>query len=171
MREIVLWCLQFKISNEEVNRLEQKVNTWVQDYESPLSGTWSFVMERFCGYLLRPALLNQMRPYDCMDNFIRRRAQMQIVTIVHDMPKLHGEIISMKEKIYEDYPDYILGQPVKRILRLADDLKRRFTRYFGVTEGPLPGQGPLLTYDELVKNIDWNTLVRYGKFRIASMGD
>ncbi|KAG9126908.1 hypothetical protein FRC07_001453 [Ceratobasidium sp. 392] len=166
MREIVIWCLQLEISNKDVDRLEQKVNKWVQDYESTI------------GF---PSLLNRIRPYDCMDNFIRRRAQMQIVAIVHNMPELvrpvtnltlqHGELISTKETIYEDYKDYILGQPVKRILRVADDLKRRFTRYFGVAEGPLPGEGPPLTYEELVENIDWNTLVRYGKFRIASMGD
>ncbi|KAG8705013.1 hypothetical protein FRC09_003206 [Ceratobasidium sp. 395] len=36
MREIVLWLLQMEISNEEVDRLEQKVNTWVQDYESTI---------------------------------------------------------------------------------------------------------------------------------------
>ncbi|KAG8706614.1 hypothetical protein FRC09_002327 [Ceratobasidium sp. 395] len=105
-----------------------------------------------------------------MDNFIRRRAQMQIVAVVHNMPELvrpitnltlqHGELISTKETIYEDC-----------FLCCADDLKGRFTRYFGVAEGPLPGEGPPLTYEELVRNIDWNTLVRYGNFRIASMGD
>lgn len=77
----------------------------------PLSGTWSFVMERFCGYLVRPALSNRLRPFDALDNFIRRRAQMQIVALVHNMPQLvkpithlmlhHGELISTKEKIYE----------------------------------------------------------------------
>jgi hypothetical protein len=77
----------------------------------PPSCTWSFVMERFCGYLLRPALANRVRPYEYLDNFIRRRAQMQIVSIVHDMPSLvrpisHltlrlGELISSKEKIYD----------------------------------------------------------------------
>ncbi|KAG8712385.1 hypothetical protein FRC09_019938 [Ceratobasidium sp. 395] len=212
MREIVLWCLQLEISNAEVDRLEQKVKTWVQDYErlyyqyredhlpmcvlmihallhmtfyirrtGPLTGTWSFVMERFCGYLLRPALLNRVQPYNALDNFIRRRAQMQIVAIVHSKPELvrpvtnlmlqHGELISTKETVYEFLPAYILGQPVKRALRPNDELKRRFTRYFGVAEGPLPEEGPPLTYDELVANIDWKTLVRYGKFRIASMGD
>jgi hypothetical protein len=77
----------------------------------PLSGTWSFVMERFCGYLLRPALANRVRPYEYLDNFIRRRAQMQIVSHVHDMPELvkpltnltlqAGELISSKENIYD----------------------------------------------------------------------
>ena len=77
----------------------------------PLSGTWSFVMERFCGYLLRPALSNRLRPFIALDNYIRRRAQMQIVAKVFDMPQLvkpltnltivHNELISSKEKIYE----------------------------------------------------------------------
>ncbi|QRW03146.1 Transposase family tnp2 [Ceratobasidium sp. AG-Ba] len=144
----------------------------------PLSATWSFVMERFCGYLLRPALMNRVRPYEFLDNFIRRRAQMQIVAHVHDMPSLirpntrltlqDGELISTKEVIYAANRDYVLGQPINRRYHPSDELKRRFTRYFGLAEE----QGRRgLTYREIHDKIDWDTLVRHGRFRMASMGD
>lgn len=45
------------------------------------------------------------------------------------------------------------------------------TRYFGLAEGPEHAQGPRLTYQQLLDRIDWTTLVRYGRFRMASMGD
>jgi hypothetical protein len=45
------------------------------------------------------------------------------------------------------------------------------TRYFGIAEGLEHGMGPRLTYEQLLLRISWNTLVRYGRFRLASMGD
>ncbi|KAG8747297.1 hypothetical protein FRC10_001476 [Ceratobasidium sp. 414] len=128
----------------------------------PPSATWSFVMERFCGHLLRPALSNRVRPYEYLDNFIRRRAQMQIVSRVHDIPSLirpitaltlrAGELISSKEEIYDFLPDFVLGQPVNRMYRATDQIKRQMTRYFGLAEGPG------LTAQQLRDRIDWNTL-------------
>ncbi|KAG9094333.1 hypothetical protein FRC07_011322 [Ceratobasidium sp. 392] len=147
----------------------------------PLSGTWSFVMERFCGYLLRPALSNRLRPFDALDNYIRRRAQMQAVAKIFDMPELvrpltnlalvHGELISSKEKIYDFKDDIVLGQPVKAIPRPPIQLKRQMTKYFGVAEGPAHGEGPRPTFAELIDKLDFSTLVSYGRFRLASMGD
>ncbi|KAG8693720.1 hypothetical protein FRC09_010337 [Ceratobasidium sp. 395] len=134
-------------------------------------------MERFCGYMLRPALANRVRPYEYLDNFIRRRAQMQIVSHVHRKPELirplanrrirrGGELISSKEEMYDAAPGYVLGQPVQRNYRADEQLKRHMTRYFGVVEG-----GERLTERELRERIDWDTLVRYGRFRMTSMGD
>lgn len=69
-------------------------------------------MERFCGYLL-PAVKNRIRPYEHIDNFIQRRAQMQIISTVHNFPALArpfvklqesegGIEISSREVVYED---------------------------------------------------------------------
>ncbi|KAG8728070.1 hypothetical protein FRC10_005363, partial [Ceratobasidium sp. 414] len=156
MREIVLSCLELEITHAQVDELERKVNEWVVEYE-------------------RPALANQVRPYEYLDNFIRRRAQMQIVSHVHNMPSLikpitaltlqAGELISSKEEIYDDFPDYVLGQPVNRRYRANEQLKRQMTRYFRLAEGGG------LTAQQLCDRIDWNTLVRHGRFRMASMGD
>ncbi|QRV74497.1 Transposase family tnp2 [Ceratobasidium sp. AG-Ba] len=183
MREIIVWCLELEISLAEVDELEVKIREWVQEYErlyyrydhdrlpacvltihallhityyirrtGPLSATWSFVMERFCGYLLRPALMNRVRPYEYLDNFIRRRAQMQIES-------RRGKSYLQKR--------WSTTQPVNRPYRASDQLKRRFTRYFGVVEE----MERRVTYQELHDKIDWDTLVRYGRFRMASMGD
>ncbi|KAG9082245.1 hypothetical protein FRC07_014265 [Ceratobasidium sp. 392] len=138
-------------------------------------------MERFCGYLLRPALSNRLRPFDALDNYIRRRAQMQVVAKVFDMPELvrpltslvlvHNELISSKEKIYDFMNDIVLGQPVKAIPRPPIQLQRQMTRYFGVAEGPAHGEGERPTFAELIAKLDFSTLVSYGRFRLASMGD
>jgi hypothetical protein len=68
-------------------------------------------MERFCGHLL-PAVKNRTRPYEHLDNFVQRRAQMQIVSNVYNMRSLarpvvnyqyeHGVEISSREEIYPE---------------------------------------------------------------------
>ncbi|KAG8680040.1 hypothetical protein FRC08_016579, partial [Ceratobasidium sp. 394] len=147
----------------------------------PLPCSWSFVVERFCGHLLRPAVTNRVRPYDTLNNFVRRHAQLQIVSHVQGMPELlrrptnltlqAGKLISSKERIYDFLPDYVLGQPVKRILNPPARLKRQMAQYFGLAEGPPHGEGPRPTEWELIDKVDWNMLVRYGRFRMMSMGD
>lgn len=141
----------------------------------PLPLTWSFVMERFCGHLLRPGLLNRIRPYEYLDNYVRRRAQMQIVARTNQMPSLirpishltlvGDEFISSKEKIYDAFPDIVLGQPVRRNFQANDQLKRQIVRYFRLPEGQE------FTPQQHRQRVDWDTLTRYGRFRLASMGD
>jgi hypothetical protein len=77
----------------------------------PLWASWAFVMERFCGHLL-PAVKNRTRPYEHLDNYVQRRAQMQIVSRVYHFPSLakptinysysNNERISSREKVYPD---------------------------------------------------------------------
>ncbi|QRV96382.1 Transposase family Tnp2 protein [Ceratobasidium sp. AG-Ba] len=142
----------------------------------PLSNIWCFLMERFCGYLLRPALANRVRPYEYLDNYIRRRAQLQIVARIHDMPGLlrpmntgmrlvAGELISTKEKIYPGFEGLVLGQPVTKNYRADNRLRMQMSRYFMLAEA---GE---YTLAEHRARVDWTTLVRYGRFRNASMGD
>ena len=65
----------------------------------------------------------------------------------------------------------MLGQPVKAVPRPPIELQRQMTRYFGVAEGPAHGEGLRPTFADLINKLDFNTLVRYGRFRMASMGD
>jgi hypothetical protein len=53
----------------------------------PLWASWAFVMERFCGHLL-PAVKNRYQPYVHLDNYVLRRAQMQIICHTYDLPTL-----------------------------------------------------------------------------------
>ncbi|KAG9077702.1 hypothetical protein FRC06_008756 [Ceratobasidium sp. 370] len=150
-------------------------------WAGPLPCSWSCVVERFCGHLLRPAIANRVRPYDTLKNFVRQCAHLQIVSHVHGMPELlrvpthltlqAGELISSKEKIYDFLPHYVLGQLVRRMPHPPHSLKRQMAKYFGVAEGPPRRQGPRPTRQELFDKIDWNTLVRYGCFHMTSMGD
>ena len=151
-------------------------------------------MERFCGHLL-PAVKSAVRPYENLDNYVQRRAQMQIVSIVYDMPSLrrpkinytylHGERLSSREKMYPDckqhrrhhppvhsltngirsVPEIILGPPVKHNVDVNVRLLNEFTKYFGVTYG----QG--LRGQQLRDRIDLTTLVSYGRFRLIDDAD
>ena len=67
--------------------------------------------------------------------------------------------------------EYVLGQPMRAVPHPPIELQRQLTRYFGVAEGPAHGEGPRPTFAKLVDKLDFNTLVRYGRFRMASMGD
>ena len=59
-------------------------------------------MERFCGSLL-PAVRNRLRPYPCIDNFVQRRAQMQIISTLYDIPTIQtpkrGKITTTQEGV------------------------------------------------------------------------
>lgn len=82
----------------------------------PLWASWAFVMERFCGHIL-PAVKNRVRPYDHLDNYIQRRAQMQAVSLKYNLPSLakprihytyaHGEKFSSREKMYPECTSFI----------------------------------------------------------------
>lgn len=77
----------------------------------PLWASWAFVMERFCGHLL-PAVKNRVRPYEHLDYYVQRRAQMQIVSQVLALPSLakpsvnyryqNGVEMSSHETAYEE---------------------------------------------------------------------
>jgi hypothetical protein len=66
-------------------------------------------MERFCGHIL-PAVKNRTRPYEHLDNYIQRRAQMQVVSKVYNLPSLarppvqykfvEGVQLSSRETLY-----------------------------------------------------------------------
>ncbi|KAG9079645.1 hypothetical protein FRC06_007605, partial [Ceratobasidium sp. 370] len=203
IREVTVRCLQFKITAPEVDELQRMINQWVTEYEEyyyqhrasrlpacpltihallhipyylrrtgPLWASWAFIMERFCGSLL-PAVKNRVRPYEHLDNYVQRRAQMQIVSKVHNLPSLsrptvnykyvNGVEMSSRETAYPEFPDIILGVPVNRRVQLNIQLMNQLTKYFGVIYA--------LTGPQLQQRIDRDSLVRYGRFRIAGDGD
>jgi hypothetical protein len=61
----------------------------------PLWASWAFVMERFCGQIL-PAVKNRTQPYQHLDNYVQRRAQMQVVSKIFDLPSLARPRIDYK---------------------------------------------------------------------------
>ncbi|KAG8730992.1 hypothetical protein FRC10_002129, partial [Ceratobasidium sp. 414] len=108
--EIIMCCLLFQITSAQIDELQTWINNWVTDYKKyyyqydpvclsvcpvtihtllhmlyylrrtgPLWASWAFIMERFCSYLL-PAIKNCVRPYEHLDNFVQRSAQMHIVS-------------------------------------------------------------------------------------------
>ena len=78
-------------------------------------------MERFCGHLL-PAVKNRVCPYEHLDYYIQRRAQMQIVSAIHDLCMLagppvivnrteDGTVYSSKETVYPECK-YLVNIPI-----------------------------------------------------------
>lgn len=158
----------------------------------PLWASWAFIMERFCGHLL-PAVKNRVQPYEHLDNYVQRRAQMQIVSCVYKMPSLArprfnysadgGEMLTSREVMYPDcklfyyiyplirllsvttVPTIVLGAPINRNVDVPQRLTNEFTKYFGVVCG---GQFRAAALRERIK---WDTLVRYGRFRLVGDGD
>ncbi|KAB5591318.1 hypothetical protein CTheo_5234 [Ceratobasidium theobromae] len=203
--EIIMLCLEFSVTDSDIDRLDNMVKTWVTQYEQyyyqysadrisactltihallhlpyylrktgPLWASWAFVMERFCGHLL-PAVKNRIRPYDHLDNYVQRRAQMRVVSLVHNLPELsrshaakrrtaNGIEISTREVAYPEFPDIVLGTPVTKKITMTVRLQTRFTRYFGVVYAGRSAQ-------YLRNHIDESSIIRYGRFRIVPDGD
>jgi hypothetical protein len=146
-------------------------------------------MERFCGHLL-PAVKNRVRPYDHLDYYIQRCAQMQIVSAIYDLPALtKGAVASTSKNDWElsaretTYPEckhntsplqivterckvagIILGAPVDKRVELNTQLMNQLTKYFGVVY-------PEHSAQQLRARIARNSLIRYGRFRLAGDGD
>ncbi|KAG8717826.1 hypothetical protein FRC08_006555 [Ceratobasidium sp. 394] len=207
-REIVIRCVQLEITSAELDELEEMIIQWVSEYEryyyqhdyerlracpltihallhmphyirhtGPLCGSWSFVMERFCGHLL-PAVKNRYQPYQHLDNYILRRAQMQVVCHKYGLPPLArstvkwryegGERLSTHERMYEAFPHTILGRPVVKSVPANRQLTDQLTKYFG----PVYRRRELrYTAAELRTRIDFGSLTSYGRFRMINDGD
>ncbi|KAG8705736.1 hypothetical protein FRC08_001487 [Ceratobasidium sp. 394] len=204
LREIIMRCLQYEITSAQIDELQTWINTWVNDYEKyyyqysperlpacpltihallhmpyylrrtgPLWASWAFVMERFCGHLL-PAIKNRVRPYEHLDNFVQRRAQMHVVSRIHNLPTLtgprikyqlmHGVQISSREIIHLPFQTIVLGTPVTKRPPMTKQLKRLFTDYFRPT-------CPELETRELEQRLHPDSLIRYGRFRITGDSD
>ncbi|KAG8755747.1 hypothetical protein FRC12_010789 [Ceratobasidium sp. 428] len=67
-------------------------------------------------------------------------------------------------------PGFILGRPVRRQFQASAQTQRQICKYFGLAEAPPAGMERWTT-EALRERIDWGTLIRYGRFRLASMGD
>ncbi|CEL55918.1 hypothetical protein RSOLAG1IB_01930 [Rhizoctonia solani AG-1 IB] len=206
MRDIMALILQLEITHADIDRLQDMINTWVRNYEQlyyqyeytrlpacpltihallhlpsyirqtgPLWASWAFVMERFCGHLL-PAVKNRTLPYQHLDNYVQRRAQMQIVSRLYGLPSLakpkvnysniQNENISSHETIYPQFPAIVLGRPVNKDVNFARDpqLLNQMTKYFGTIYGRRFRGG-------IGERIDSKSVVRYGRMRLAGDGD
>ncbi|CEL64041.1 hypothetical protein RSOLAG1IB_11025 [Rhizoctonia solani AG-1 IB] len=207
MQEIIVLALQFELTFDDLDRLQHMVNTWVAQYKEyyyqydytrlpacpltihallhlpqyiqiagPLWASWAFVMEQFCGHIL-PAVKNCVRPYEHLDNYIQRRAQMQAVLLKFHLPSLakprinytyaHGEKISSRERTYPQFNMIVLGAPVCCNVEVNTQLMNQLGKYFGLVyaeELHLNGQ-------DVRSRISTNTMVRYGRFRLTGDGD
>ncbi|QRV77986.1 Transposase family Tnp2 protein [Ceratobasidium sp. AG-Ba] len=137
--------------------------------------SWAFGTERFCGLVLR-AVKNRLQPGEQIDNWVLRRAQMQAVCFKHGLPRPGrstvkwryegGERLSEHEFMHPAFNNIILGLPVRRNVQADRRLKGLLFRYFRV-----PYAGRQFTPEDLRARIDLDTLVSYGRFRMADDGD
>ncbi|KAG8740309.1 hypothetical protein FRC11_000297 [Ceratobasidium sp. 423] len=203
MRNIMKYCLLFEITHQDIDELQTMINGWVADYErfyyqydakrleacpltihallhlpayirqtGPLWTSWAFVMERFCGHLL-PAVKNRTLPYQHLDNYVQRRAQMQIVSRLYGLPSLAkpkvnytyvgSEKITSHEKVYPAFPKVVLGRPMSTKVNIDDPLAGQMGKFFATV------YGRAFTKDNVRARIV--SLVRHGSLRLADDGD
>ncbi|KAG9075885.1 hypothetical protein FRC06_009840 [Ceratobasidium sp. 370] len=127
----------------------------------PLWASWAFVMERFCGCLL-PAVKNRVRPYEHLDNYVQRRAQMQIVSKVYNLPSLakpfvyfryeNGVEVSSRETTY---PEWRAGELQARI---DPDSIIRYGRFHMAGDGDKVRTVALIENDPIARD---NSYVKY----------
>ncbi|KAF8599003.1 hypothetical protein BDV93DRAFT_560783 [Ceratobasidium sp. AG-I] len=198
LRKIIFYCLEFTITASEVDDLEDMIRQWVGEYEEyyyqfranrlpacpltihallhipyyirhtgPLWTSWAFVMERFCGHLL-PAVKNRVQPYENLDYYIQRRAQIQVVSNIHNLSLMKrprplrrvtagGVEISSRETVYPECPSV-------RKISMDTQLLNQITKFLGPM---FPGRSAA----QLKSMVRRDSLVRYGSVRIAGSGD
>ncbi|KAG9088790.1 hypothetical protein FRC06_001851 [Ceratobasidium sp. 370] len=88
----------------------------------------------------------------------------ELLRLVPNLTLHFGELIASKEEIYAFR--FVLGHPVRCRYQATTQIERQICRYFRLAEGR-----PGITSWELHKRVNWDTLVRYGHFRLASIGD
>jgi hypothetical protein len=78
----------------------------------PVWTYWSFVMERYCGFLKRDGVRNRRKPYASLDNRVRQVTQLNITKIRYDLV----DLLSLTELRKEDgdvFPEHTCkGPPV-----------------------------------------------------------
>ncbi|QRV83012.1 Transposase family Tnp2 protein [Ceratobasidium sp. AG-Ba] len=205
-REIVIRSVQLTITSEQIDELEEMIFRWVSEYEQlyyqhdynrlrtcpltihallhipyyirhtgPLCASWAFFVERFCGRLL-PAVKNRYQPYQHLDNYILRRAQLKAACHKYGLPQLArstvkwryegDERLSERECRYEAFPDIILGPPFKQSVEVSRQLLNLFTRYFGPVYNRLR-----YTPADLRARVDTHSVRSFGRFRMTDDGD
>ncbi|QRW14127.1 Transposase family Tnp2 protein [Ceratobasidium sp. AG-Ba] len=204
MREIMLLVMQFKIEDEEIDFLERMVGEWVNEYEllyyqyalerlpacpltihallhmayyirrtGPLWASWAFVMERFCQFILL-AVKNRVRPYEMINNYVARSAQMKVISRTFDLPLVgrprvqrrvvHGVEISSRERMHDEFPEVVLGVPVKTRGVHTTQLENQLLGYFSLVSPDTPRH-------QLKRRINFESLISYGRFRQVPDGD
>ncbi|QRW11276.1 hypothetical protein RhiLY_10275 [Ceratobasidium sp. AG-Ba] len=196
MRDIVIMSIQVDITVEQIDELEQMINCWVIDYEryyyqydynrlpacpltihallhmpyyirktGPLWASWAFVMERFCGHLL-PAVKNRFQPYRHLDNAVLRRGQMQVVAHTYGLPTLPRSTVKWRnEGGTKIFPRSYWAFQLKKAFPVDVQLTNQLTKFLGPIYHPR-----FTTGAELRARIDWQTIVSYGRFRMADDG-
>ncbi|KAF7312876.1 hypothetical protein MKEN_00971900 [Mycena kentingensis (nom. inval.)] len=145
--EIAKMCMQFSISQDEIDILEEKIVLWIQQFElyyyrfdpariaactltvhalrhipddirncGPCWTTWTFYMERFCGFL-KHGLHSRKRPHANISRRLLHLMYLEQVALRFDLteelaifrpPKKE---LSSTETSFPQYPQSILGTP------------------------------------------------------------
>jgi hypothetical protein len=71
----------------------------------PVWAYWSFVMERYCGFLKRNGVRSQRKPYTSLNNRIRHVAQLSITKVRYDLVNLLS-LTGPKKEDREVFPEH-----------------------------------------------------------------
>ncbi|KAJ7719689.1 hypothetical protein DFH07DRAFT_972824 [Mycena maculata] len=125
--------------------------------------TWTFWMERYCGFLKR-ALSSKTSPWANLNNIVLHRAYLEQLEALYDLtdelasPNQRTNGLSSSEFQYEHYPQTILRLPCQKTYAPDVSLRRKITVYFAALLGK--------TIREIEPQLPEVT-ARWGKVRIV----
>ncbi|KAF9000079.1 hypothetical protein BDQ17DRAFT_1391373 [Cyathus striatus] len=139
-------CLQYNISNVEIDEVESGFIQWVCNYEKlstcpvtthallhiaegicamgPVWCYWAFPMERYCGKL-QPAICSHHFPYSLLDRFVVEDAQLTQIKTVYDVANelsLQPIILMHAAYTHPAYPSCALLPPSMTKLPLGNQV-------------------------------------------------
>ncbi|KAJ3833514.1 hypothetical protein F5878DRAFT_654300 [Lentinula raphanica] len=193
--KLIYKCLQFRLTHDEIDDIEQGFAQWVTEYErlyyqyqgerlcactlpvhallhiakdiraaGPVWCYWAFVMERFCGSLLR-TVKNRKYPFTSLAHRVRDIAQLNQIKLLYglsDMLNLSDDHLDNRSGFkFPEYPNIVMSPPQSTLV-LDNSVQKKIVTYLTQNHSLAPS-----TAKDLVSKH-----VRiWGKLRIADGGD
>ncbi|KAF7374016.1 hypothetical protein MSAN_00282000 [Mycena sanguinolenta] len=134
----------------------------------PSWGTWTFWIERFCGYL-QASLRSRRHPWANLNNHVLQLAYLEQLGARYDLTDELSRFnqpdkskLSESEKMYDDYPDVILRAPYKATHNPNDITRARIAGYISAV---------IHKKRNIIKKKLPENMPRWGRMRIAGDGD
>ncbi|KAF9790962.1 hypothetical protein BJ322DRAFT_1104608 [Thelephora terrestris] len=135
----------------------------------PVWAYWSFVMERYCGFLKRDGVRNRRKPYASLDNRVRHVAQLNTTKIRYHLV----DLLSLKApdnegEVFPEHPRRIFMRP-RKTLKLEEDVRTVLVKALITRYSPL--QGRKISAFDARKCIPTEAVLQWGRVQIPEGGD
>ncbi|KAF9791037.1 hypothetical protein BJ322DRAFT_422834 [Thelephora terrestris] len=136
----------------------------------PVWTYWSFVMERFCGFLKRDGVRSRRKPYASLDNRVRHVAQLHNTKIRYNLVDLLSLTGPTREggEVFPEHPQRVFMQP-RRMLKLDENVRAKLTMALITRFSPL--KGPKIPSFVAKKYVPTGDVLQWGWVKISEGGD